>query len=71
MTAGKGVDAVFQSTLSQGERRKISATQKQSEAFQSTLSQGERLEQQSKCLMKIIISIHALARRATAMPSWA
>ena len=42
MTAGKGVDAVFQSTLSQGERRKKAEAVAKFFAFQSTLSQGER-----------------------------
>ena len=67
MTAGKGVDAVFQSTLSQGERRQSAMQRRKVWEFQSTLSQGERLDIHPDRASNRTISIHALARRATAI----
>ena len=55
----------FQSTLSQGERRRVHKDAFQRFIFQSTLSQGERLFKLLLCDTRLIISIHALARRAT------
>ena len=55
----------FQSTLSQGERPKDSFVIFDSHRFQSTLSQGERRNGVLGFCASNMISIHALARRAT------
>ena len=55
----------FQSTLSQGERLLFAMLCSARQRFQSTLSQGERLRIDSETQLNQIISIHALARRAT------
>ena len=55
----------FQSTLSQGERQEYVSTEPAYRIFQSTLSQGERPYGLIKEKDNDIISIHALARRAT------
>ena len=57
---------LFQSTLSQGERPTGAFTMTGFAIFQSTLSQGERHTQTAAPLEPTSISIHALARRATA-----
>ena len=56
---------LFQSTLSQGERRCVFVKKELTKIFQSTLSQGERLPIFPKEAIGDEISIHALARRAT------
>ena len=59
------IDKAFQSTLSQGERRRVHKDAFQKFIFQSTLSQGERLYELAQRILGNAISIHALARRAT------
>ena len=56
---------IFQSTLSQGERRPNRVSCWVTRLFQSTLSQGERLVPYRLLWRHWKISIHALARRAT------
>ena len=56
---------IFQSTLSQGERPTMCLFDTCFCGFQSTLSQGERQVKVSKLPPEEMISIHALARRAT------
>ena len=56
---------LFQSTLSQGERRWDIHRKGAIYKFQSTLSQGERHVVLTVCDRLKVISIHALARRAT------
>ena len=55
----------FQSTLSQGERPVLTTCSVTPWTFQSTLSQGERHKQVDDLAPYNVISIHALARRAT------
>ena len=66
-TTGLGT---FQSTLSQGERLGTAKAQADiDKAFQSTLSQGERPCKPPQYYDGLLISIHALARRATKIDS--
>ena len=57
---------LFQSTLSRGERLWQSLPEHWEQKFQSTLSRGERRGRLSGLYVRVIISIHALTRRAAA-----
>ena len=65
MWHSKNINKEFQSTLSQGERLFATLCSAWRSLFQSTLSQGERHIFLFCPVPFVVISIHALARRAT------
>ena len=65
INSGPVSPAIFQSTLSRGERQTQSGTTLTISIFQSTLSHGERLERIPYPVWQVRISIHSLAWRET------